>query len=265
MTRSSVTKETKPRAANSSVWRSNPFALATVVGVALLGYLGWRSSENRTSTPVQAPVSSASASTDPHIEKLPVVDDPRIVRNTGKRLLLPSATKVPPSLEAVEASKGPPSKRDPAIADEGIRALAKEPKCTPPSVPVRTGFDGDGGVGCELKVGDRVLPVGRWVYVNEAGELREGEYESGLRVGTWRKWHKTGRLIEQGDYVDGQQHGVWRRWNADGEQILERPFTHGHLHGVVKIWRSGGPARVRIWEDGVRIYPAPKPGDPERP
>lgn len=58
--------------------------------------------------------------------------------------------------------------------------------------------------------------------------------------GTWRKWYKSGELMEQTDYVKGKLHGKVIAFQKDGRKTLESSFQEGRKDGDCREWDQSG-------------------------
>ncbi len=50
-------------------------------------------------------------------------------------------------------------------------------------------------------------------------------------TGCWRRWHRSGHLMETADYHLGAKHGARRIFDESGAMIFETHYRNGVLHG----------------------------------
>ena len=54
-----------------------------------------------------------------------------------------------------------------------------------------------------------------------------GQYEQGLRVGVWTRFHPTGEVRAQAEFREGLQHGWALTFNRAGERTRSARFENG--------------------------------------
>jgi antitoxin component YwqK of YwqJK toxin-antitoxin module len=71
---------------------------------------------------------------------------------------------------------------------------------------------------------------GLWLwYYGEDQKAFEGKFENGLAVGTHKKWHPNGNLMEVGKYEAGERNGKWQFFNEYGISDLELEYSAGRV------------------------------------
>lgn len=96
-------------------------------------------------------------------------------------------------------------------------------------------------------------PQGVFELRDEAGLLRaRGEFDGGLAMGTWERWHPDGVLQSRGTFSEGLESGPWREWDASGRCVAEAHFERGLLQGPLRSFGPGGQlARETEYRDGM--------------
>ena len=131
------------------------------------------------------------------------------------------------------------------------------------------------GFGCQATIGERVLryPDGtiRWrvptknsfphgvsetFHQNGTIESR-GRYVDGEKVGTWRRFAQSGRLIEVSHWQAGELHGVIRRWNEDGSFKRRLIAVRGEI-----VFESYTDGESPSFADMVARFAPPEPPAP---
>lgn len=98
--------------------------------------------------------------------------------------------------------------------------------------------------------------------VRSAGMMLVGPDGRGSPHGTWRRWGKTGLLVEQLELVRGVRHGWYRRWcdfGASGTAapdgrlwLVERGrYDRGEKHGLWCTWACSGKLQRRLWQQEI--------------
>ncbi len=97
---------------------------------------------------------------------------------------------------------------------------------------------------------------GLWQLFNRRSQvLAEGQFDQGLMVDSWRRWHPAGSngmfseapfnefrgpYLSVATYADGKLHGTWTIFDQYERKILEIPYDSGHRHGVASWYWPGG-------------------------
>ena len=61
---------------------------------------------------------------------------------------------------------------------------------------------------------------------------RLGEYENGLRTGSWTDFHREGTIKSEGRYSEDRRDGVWTFWHKSG-RLEERTWFRA---GQIETW-----------------------------
>jgi antitoxin component YwqK of YwqJK toxin-antitoxin module len=101
-----------------------------------------------------------------------------------------------------------------------------------------------------------------------------GQVEEGMRVGTWRGWHRNGQpsfVFEhengairhrtiwhpngakrmEGSYIDGQPDGIHVHWDDGEQKVSEETYRAGKLDGVRRLWGPDGALlQTATYKDG---------------
>lgn len=97
--------------------------------------------------------------------------------------------------------------------------------------------------------------------------IRQGNFDYGLKQGTWTAWYPNGLKKEVSDYKDGLLTGDRLFYNNEGEIFSKQRFNNGVLDGksffyfkdttIVKVFKDGKevimPAKVNKSKDQVEI------------
>jgi antitoxin component YwqK of YwqJK toxin-antitoxin module len=71
--------------------------------------------------------------------------------------------------------------------------------------------------------------------------MAEGNYESDIKVGPWRFYHKNGKLKQEGSYNDqGKPEGEWYWYYDDGSLLREEYYYLGLLDGLMVEYSRDG-------------------------
>ena len=134
--------------------------------------------------------------------------------------------------------------------------------------------------------GSNYLNHGSWKMWNEkGGEVAEGQYNYGQRVGTWVRWYRSAneahlltrspyteftppyisqatfendqlngdwtiydgkkRKISQWQFVDGKRHGTSTWWHVNGRKMREIYFRNGDIDGQLIEWNPEGAVTLK--------------------
>ncbi len=127
-------------------------------------------------------------------------------------------------------------------------------ECPPGTNHVEETTAGDAvGEWCE-KDGARQGPY----ILREEGTLsRSGEFKDGKMNGLWRRYSKTGKLIDEGTWADNLPDGVWTFFDSEGKVSNRMTFARGErvIKDQVKtvpnpwIWKRGQILGAGIFQD----------------
>ncbi len=85
---------------------------------------------------------------------------------------------------------------------------------------------------------DRLYRLGFYQSWYENGQLEwDGQYEEGLKSGTWIRWDSTGRRREEIPFLAGEKHGTEIVWNTNGTVKEKLNYRNGKRHGLC-VWRQ---------------------------
>ncbi|MDD9851688.1 MAG: hypothetical protein OXU94_08000 [Gammaproteobacteria bacterium] len=114
---------------------------------------------------------------------------------------------------------------------------------------------------------------GHWTEVTEDGDVFEGHYVEGERLGPWSARLADGFVVEclyvkdkdcnwviryadggvaEGPMVDNKRHGHWVLRLADGS-VVEGPFVDDKRHGNWVVRYPDGTVKHKTWRNGKRI------------
>lgn len=69
----------------------------------------------------------------------------------------------------------------------------------------------------------------------------EGEYEKGLKTGTWTQWSQTGKKVESTAFMNGKKSGMSQVWSPNsGNLIYEGTYKNGKPVGTHRKWYDDG-------------------------
>ena len=105
----------------------------------------------------------------------------------------------------------------------------------------------------------------KWTYYFEDGQLRGiGSYKDGDgtshgntgipkhgRIGTWKFFHKNGKLKSESTWKDGERDGPYKSYYENGQLKEEGTLKDGELDGPTKTYYQNGQLKSEItWKDG---------------
>ena len=71
------------------------------------------------------------------------------------------------------------------------------------------------------------LKIGEWKGFSKTGKLLYvGKFISGLKDSTWKYWYENGILSDSGKYKDGIEVGNWKYYNEDGSFKKEKFYEY---------------------------------------
>ena len=159
----------------------------------------------------------------------------------------------PPTLEEARATRLSKAPRHAAIAKLGVDALVPELDCKPLGAMVKDGRSGPGGLGCiHVRKDGVMIRRGHWAHRLENGQLEAGEYEHGLRTGTWERYSAQGALLERGEYRRGERIGAWDEYAEDGQHLAHRMYEDGAFHGASVLYHRQEPT-IEVWNKGELV------------
>lgn len=80
----------------------------------------------------------------------------------------------------------------------------------------------------------------------------EGEVLKGKRIGVWKHFYETKKLLAQGTYQEDLKEGLWTFFYANGEKRSEGRFLSDSRHAEWKEWSRTGELSLSQWTDGKR-------------
>jgi hypothetical protein len=100
---------------------------------------------------------------------------------------------------------------------------------------------------------DHGIPIGTWHKWHENGQPASETTFAGAEVEVpMRFWHANGQVTAEGLAKNGVRCGTWKFWNADGTLREEGEYASSLREGDWKVWSDGKPeARVAHYERGV--------------
>lgn len=118
-------------------------------------------------------------------------------------------------------------------------------------------FGRDGRLLLEERYDDTGALQGRFAdHYPETGTVRRfGDYEHGLRVGTWRVARPDGQgLLLEERYEGGELHGLQRQWSDAGALVAEVTYDRGQRTGPSRtFYADGAPQSAGRLEAGLRV------------
>ncbi|MGD2034795.1 MAG: hypothetical protein PVF73_07055 [Bacteroidales bacterium] len=88
-----------------------------------------------------------------------------------------------------------------------------------------------------IKTSDRLMYY--W-YNQDKINKNMGGYSGDLLQGEYLVFDNNDNLITQGNFDRGLKHGTWKRWNPDGILKLSAGYHYGLLDGEVKLFDAAG-------------------------
>ncbi|MFT4553454.1 MAG: antitoxin component YwqK of YwqJK toxin-antitoxin module [Chlamydiales bacterium] len=94
---------------------------------------------------------------------------------------------------------------------------------------------------------------GKWVFVDESGEIRQGEFQNGERSGTWKLWSPEKQLLLSEQFIGDQLHGPRRTYHQNGKSASSAFYSYGIKQGTETFWHPNGNKAVEVhWVNGQR-------------
>ena len=94
---------------------------------------------------------------------------------------------------------------------------------------------------------------GKWVFVDESGEIRQGEFQNGERSGTWKLWTPEKQLLLSEQFIGDQLHGPRRTYHPNGKSASSSFFAYNVKQGTETFWHPNGNKAVEVrWVNGQR-------------
>lgn len=96
-----------------------------------------------------------------------------------------------------------------------------------------------------VTTGERIQdgPTGLW-YQNGQPQL-QGQFENGMRVGTFTGWHSNGQKEVIGQFEKDKKVGKWTWWHANGFKRVEGSYEQGEPVGEWIWWNEDGSVKNR--------------------
>lgn len=88
--------------------------------------------------------------------------------------------------------------------------------------------------------------------------VEQGQFEKGLKTGTWKTWYVSGAIETQSDWKKGRLHGIVRKYNDAGALVLYAEYKNGMLHGTYTEYDNGGVVLEQTYKNGVLKLPKEK-------
>lgn len=80
----------------------------------------------------------------------------------------------------------------------------------------------------------------------------EGETLKGKRIGVWRHFFETKKLLAEGTYQEDLKEGQWTFYYGNGDKRSQGRFLADSRHGEWKEWSRTGELSLSQWTDGKR-------------
>ncbi len=80
----------------------------------------------------------------------------------------------------------------------------------------------------------------------------EGEALKGKKIGLWKHFYETKKILAQGSYQEDLKEGQWTFYYGNGEKRSEGRFINDSRHGEWKEWSREGELSLSEWIDGKR-------------
>ena len=130
----------------------------------------------------------------------------------------------------------------------------------------------DGNIKIEREVirdvDDNYVNHGSWKKYDTAGNVvAEGQYDNGIRQGTWNAWFRRGETamldkkpfslfagpyISQASFNDGKLDGTWSIYDRKQRKICQWSYENGQRHGDWQWWFPNGELMQSMtYQDGV--------------
>jgi hypothetical protein len=88
-------------------------------------------------------------------------------------------------------------------------------------------------------------------YFKDSGKVQAmGQFENGLRVGTWTFFDETGAKVGETNFKADEYHGARVEFFADGKVKLEESFVMGKREGARREFSPTGEINVTQFRDG---------------
>ncbi len=95
--------------------------------------------------------------------------------------------------------------------------------------------------------------VGKWVSIDEQLRLTQGEYQDGLRSGSWKVWTVDKQLISHEQFLGDLLHGPQYYYHPNGKIARQIFYSRGSKQGVERHWYVKGIKALEInWVDGLQ-------------
>lgn len=94
-------------------------------------------------------------------------------------------------------------------------------------------------------------------WIDSKNQIREkGAFESGKRVGVWRKFHPGGTVSFEATFEKGILTGNLQEKSSDGQLLVDLNFKAGVAHGRQRRWYDNGSPSIEVeYVDGLASGP----------
>lgn len=97
---------------------------------------------------------------------------------------------------------------------------------------------------------------GKYTKTFHSNQLAEqGEFENGLKRGTWKTWHSNGALETTQYWLYGKKRGSYYRYSDTGEILEAGSFKNGMMHGK---WIDFLKNDTTVYKKGIIYLKKPK-------
>ena len=98
------------------------------------------------------------------------------------------------------------------------------------------------------------LEHGEWRKYYRSGRVMEKRYfNKGVKIGVMKNWWENGQLQSEYNFNNGEYNGTCREWNIEGLLVREMNYVNGYEQGSQKQWYDNGSYRSNyIIRDGRR-------------
>ena len=75
---------------------------------------------------------------------------------------------------------------------------------------------------------------------HKPGQMAEGNYKDGERIGLWVFYNENEQLIVEGNYISDEPSGLWKYYSDSGQLKSEAYFENGVQHGQAISYFENG-------------------------
>lgn len=85
--------------------------------------------------------------------------------------------------------------------------------------------------------------------------MEEGNYKDGQKVGTWKTYHRGGKLVAvESNYKDGKLEGTMKTFDKRGNIISSIEYKNGLKHGTFKLFdKRGETIKEMRYSEGMQV------------